>query len=564
MHNYHRDGSPPRCAFKVDIQKAYDTVDWEFLGLILKCFGFHPTMVQWIMACVTSTFFSLSLNGVIHGYFKGRRGLRQGDPISPYLFTLVMEVLTLIIQRRVRLSDSFCYHNHCEELQIINVCFADDLFIFARGEVESARLIMDSLDEFKRTSGLVPSIPKSTAYFCNVRNHIKIAILSIMPFFEGELPVKYLGVPLISSRLLNKDCIILVKKAKNRIGDWKNKSLSFAGRLQLYYQTLPPHTLGKLPPNPRPQSALPGTTSPRPTPSHYICLPIRDGGLGIRNLKIFNISLMTTHIWNIVSNKESLWVRWIHMYKLKGRTIWDIPLKADMSWGWLKLLQLRDIVKPFFWTKLGNGNDTSLWYDTWCSHCPLIGYLSPRDIMREGFNLQNCVADLVSQDGWMWPQSWLLKAPDLGMVPVPTLEESRSDVPQWRDLTSKCSSFSVRCAWEALRPRGPEVWQYVRPLAGMEMVPPSSRDILMHLQPMAHRRTAKSVIGRLIFAATSYFIWLERNNRMFKNERRSSEELRDIIMVTVRLNLLTLRFKNTTMVTLLSRWKMPKTFRLYG
>ncbi|GKE03670.1 putative reverse transcriptase domain, reverse transcriptase zinc-binding domain protein, partial [Tanacetum coccineum] len=397
MHNYHRDGSPPRCAFKVDIQKAYDTVDWEFLGLILKCFGFHPTMVQWIMACVTSTSFSLSLNGVIHGYFKGRRGLRQGDPISAYLFTLVMEVLTLIIQRRVRLSDSFCYHNHCEELQIINVYFVDDLFIFARGEVESARLIMDSLDEFKRSSGLVPSIPKSTAYFCNVRNHIKIAILSIMPFFEGELPVKYLGVPLISSRLLNKDCKILVEKAKNWIGDWKNKSLSFVGRLQLcksvissmhvYWASvliIPKGIIHDI------QQLIRGflwcngefKRGKAKVAWDDICLPIRDGGLGIRNLKIFNIALMTTHIWNIVSNKESLWVWWIHMYKLKGRTIWDIPLKADMSWGWLKLLQLRDIVKPFFWTKLGNGNDTSLWYDTWCSHCPLIGYLSPRDIMR--------------------------------------------------------------------------------------------------------------------------------------------------------------------------------------
>ena len=95
--------------------------------------------------------------------------------------------------------------------------------------MESARVIMDSLDEFKKTSGLVPSIPKSTAFFCNVRNHVKIAILNIMPFVEGQLPVKYLGVPLISSRLLNKDCKILVEKARNRIGDWKNKSLSFAG-----------------------------------------------------------------------------------------------------------------------------------------------------------------------------------------------------------------------------------------------------------------------------------------------------------------------------------------------
>ncbi|GJW70624.1 hypothetical protein Tco_0127541 [Tanacetum coccineum] len=108
----------------------------------------------------------------------------------------------------------------------------------------------------------------------------------------------------------------------------------------------------------------------------------------------------------------------------------------------------------------------------------------------------------------------------LGTVPVPTFRESRSDVPQLRDFTGKFSSFLVRYAWEALRPCGPEVWQYVRPLAGMEMVSPSSHDILMHLQPMAHRRTTKSVIGRLIFAATSYFIWLKHNNRMFKKERR--------------------------------------------
>ncbi|GJU42653.1 hypothetical protein Tco_1195610 [Tanacetum coccineum] len=88
---------------------------------------------------------------------------------------------------------------------IINVCFADDLFIFARGDVESARVIMDSLDEFKKTSGLVPSIPKSTAYFCNVLYHTKL----LSWYFAFFL------------------------RAKNRIEDWKNKSLSFAERLQL-------------------------------------------------------------------------------------------------------------------------------------------------------------------------------------------------------------------------------------------------------------------------------------------------------------------------------------------
>ncbi|GJV67975.1 homeodomain-like protein [Tanacetum coccineum] len=92
------------------------------------------------------------------------------------------------------------------------------------------------------------------------------------------------------------------------------------------------------------------------------------------------------------------------------------------------------------------------------------------------------------------------------------------------------------------------VWMLIRHLACMELIAPILHDILLHLQPMAHRRTAKSVISRLLVAAASYYVWVERNNRIFKNTRRTPEELSDAIMVTVRLKLLTFRFKNTVMV----------------
>ncbi|GJY92695.1 RNA-directed DNA polymerase, eukaryota, reverse transcriptase zinc-binding domain protein [Tanacetum coccineum] len=341
-HNYHRNRGPPRCAFKVDIQKAYDTVDWRFLENILYGFGFHPTMIKWIMACVTSTSFSISLNGNVHGYFKGKRGLRQGDPLSPYLFTLVMEVLTLILKRRVNRSDSFRYHRYCEDLQIINVCFADDLFLFARGDVESAKVIMDSLDEFKATSGFVPSIPKSTAFFCNVLRHVKTAILTIMPFAEGELPVP-----------------------------------------------------------------------------------------------------------------------WIHSYKLRGRSFWAIPLNgADMSWGWRKLLQLRDLVRPHIWTNIGNGALASAWYDYWDPICPLIRWLSPREISNAGFHLQSHVADCISNNSWSWPQVWLQKTPNLGLLAAPNIDPNSCDTYCWRESNGNMNAFSVKRAWKAFRPRGNEVEWY--------------------------------------------------------------------------------------------------------
>ncbi|GJT26554.1 integrase, catalytic region, zinc finger, CCHC-type containing protein [Tanacetum coccineum] len=275
-----------------------------------------------------------------------KRGLRQGDPMSPYLFTLVMEVLTLMLNRRARDSNSFTYHRYCSKLNIINLCFADDLFLFAHGDANSARVIMDSLEEFKNASGLTPSLPKSTAYFCNVLNYVKLDILSILPFDEGKLPVKYLGVPLVPSRLLYRDCSELIEKIKRRVSDWKNKSLSLAGRAQLirsvlssmhlYWASvfiLPSSLMLELEQVMRGFLWCQGEKRKCKAKVAWedVCLPKKEGGLGIRRLEAFNKALISSHIWSLLSHKESLWVKWIHTYKLNGRTFWEIPLRGKIS-----------------------------------------------------------------------------------------------------------------------------------------------------------------------------------------------------------------------------------------
>ena len=640
MHNYHVDRGPSRCAFKVDIQKAYDTVDWNFLRQILLGFGFHNRMIEWIMECVTSTSFSISINGSVHGYFKGKRGLRQGDPLSPYLFTLVMEILTLMLKRRVRNSELFTYHHHCSNLSIINLCFADDLFLFAHGDVDSAQVIMEALDEFKHVSGLIPSLPKSTAYFCNVRSYVKNAILQVIPFVEGSLPVKYLGVPLVTTRLVFRDCKELVERLSNRIKDWKNKFLSFAGRLQLtqsvlssmhiYWASvfiLPSRIIYDLEQLMR--SFLwgngDGIKGKAKVAWEAVCLPKKEGGLGIRRLDTFNSALITTHIWSIISGKESLWVRWIHMYKLRGRNFWDIPCRGNMTWSWRKILQIRPLVRNFIWYKLGDGSKASAWYDSWCLLSPISQIVSSRDIHRAGFSANSSVRDIFSGNSGAWPADWLIKYPVLASIPVPQLVDHSEDCLSWRDIHGVFRPFSVSLVWDGIRARdhmvdwyhlvwfshriprhafhlwlvmkrrlrtqdkirfiddsnadpllcplcdmqpdshdhlffacpfSMQVWDSLKRFAGLSL-PNSLVAISNVLIITAKSRSVRSVVSKLLFAAASYYIWQERNNRIFKKQKRSEVQVVDLVKSTVRLKLLTCRFKKSAnVIDLIRVWKL--------
>ncbi|GKE18360.1 RNA-directed DNA polymerase, eukaryota, reverse transcriptase zinc-binding domain protein [Tanacetum coccineum] len=141
MKGYNRKGGPKRVAFKIDLQKAYDTVSWKFLRKTLEEFGFHEKMVNWIMQCVTTVGFTLNVNGERIGYFKGGRGLRQGDRVSPYLFTLIMEVFSLMLKRQIENDTKFQYHFGCKSMKLVHVYFADDLLVMCHGDVDSVNAI---------------------------------------------------------------------------------------------------------------------------------------------------------------------------------------------------------------------------------------------------------------------------------------------------------------------------------------------------------------------------------------------------------------------------------------
>nr|GEZ92621.1 hypothetical protein [Tanacetum cinerariifolium] len=125
--------------------KAYDIVDWRFLEYTLRLLRFQLIMVTWIMACVSTSSYTICINSDRHGFFKGGRGLRHGDPMSPYLFTLVMEVFNLILQQKIREDPSFKYHFRCKSLKITHLSFADDLLVPCHRDVNSAKVYWASI-----------------------------------------------------------------------------------------------------------------------------------------------------------------------------------------------------------------------------------------------------------------------------------------------------------------------------------------------------------------------------------------------------------------------------------
>lgn len=151
------------------------------------------------------------LQRVAHGFFKGKRGLRHGDPLSPYLFVLAMNFFYISLNKPAE-DGRFSYHFKCKEAKLTHLCFADDLLIFVEGNQSAVQEVLDILQDFKEKSSLAISIPKTFFFSSGLSPAESSQISSTTGLAHALLSVRYLGVALCTRKLSMANCTNLIQR----------------------------------------------------------------------------------------------------------------------------------------------------------------------------------------------------------------------------------------------------------------------------------------------------------------------------------------------------------------
>lgn len=342
---------------KVDIARAFDSVSWPFLLELLQFMGFPRQWCNWISVLLSSASTKVLVNGepsrrICHG-----RGLRQGDPLAPMLFLLVMEVLN----RMIRLADEKGLFAPLGTSVIRHRAsfYADDVVIFIAPELQDARLIKAILQGFEAATGLATNLSKCTLTPIRCQGIDLQLVQEHLACPLSPFPIKYLGIPLSVHKLQKADIQPVIDKVADRLPTWKSGLLNSGGRLTLTKVTLnaipiyisialimPPWAIKAMEKLMRAflwcgSDVVSGGRCLVAWPK--VCCPRDRGGLGLLDLRVFGYALRT---------------RWEWLQRTD-------PIK---NWSGLPASQERQVVgmvEASLSVHLGNGENALFWTDKW-------------------------------------------------------------------------------------------------------------------------------------------------------------------------------------------------------
>jgi hypothetical protein len=234
-------------ALKLDMSKAYDRIEWDFLRKMMIQLGFQERWVQLIMKCVTSVSYKIKINGSHTSCFIPQRGLRQGDPLSPYLFILCARGLSALLHKAEQ-DGKIQGIKICREAPSINhLFFADDSLILMKARINNLKELKHILEVYEQASRQVINKDKSSIIFSpNTRNYVRDQVKAIISIQSEVRSGNYLGLPISVGKSKKKTFKYLKRRIWSRIQGWQEKLLSKAGKeilIKVVAQSIPTYAM---------------------------------------------------------------------------------------------------------------------------------------------------------------------------------------------------------------------------------------------------------------------------------------------------------------------------------
>jgi hypothetical protein len=420
MHSMHRmKGKRGFFAIKVDLAKAYDKISWEFIWRVLMEIKFPEVLINVIMHSVTSVLTNVKWNGARAEFFKPQRGIRQGDPISPYLFVLCMDKLSHLIMHAVEEGRWNGIKAGRHGPVVSHLMFADDLLLFGEANERQMQCVMDTMETFCSMSGQEVSIEKTSILFSrNVGRSVRSRLVHISGYKETNSFGNYLGVPLTGRAPKRSDFQYIIDQVSSKLSAWKANHLSFAGRVTLAKSVIEAVPIYPMMSSNIPKSCLNeiqkmqrqfiwGDTAQKKKfhalSWDNITVPKWMGGLGIRKLDVMNRACLLKLNWKLHSGSEDFWCNVMHG-KYPEHTRGTIK-SADSSLR-KALAKLDPVLQQFSVWNIGDGSDIDAWSTVWIEEGLCLE--QQMNIPSHLFGLK--VRDLVDDNGsWNWSlfESWM-------------------------------------------------------------------------------------------------------------------------------------------------------------
>ncbi|KAK9911453.1 hypothetical protein M0R45_035362 [Rubus argutus] len=434
-------------AIKLDISKAFDSLDWNFLLRILDSFGFDPTFINWIQNILHSAYLSISINGTSCGYFSCSRGVRQGDPLSPILFCLAEEVLSRGLTNLVSQGKLTPMASPRSATPPSHVLFADDVMVFMQGSTRGIKYLMKFLKEYASNSGQVINRVKSSVYLGRHARSRETVIQHLLGIREGVLPFTYLGVPIFKGRPKSNFFRAIADKVRCKLSSWNGHQLSKAARMQLISSVIQSLLIYSFQVYAWPNSLLikvqrwtrnffwtgdPLKKGATLIAWSHCCLPKEQGGLGLKNLFQLNKALLLKRCWDMMqsSSPSAIFLR----NRFLGTNLTPL-LYYQRSSVWLGLKNLwSSILSNIRWL-VATGDKVSLWNDNWLGIKLSSLYDIPLDVLPY---LTDRVDKFIIDNQWVLPPSFSSSFPEASamILNLALPCEQGSDQPIWPHVAS--------------------------------------------------------------------------------------------------------------------------------